>query len=240
VTVTFDARDALAGIDDVDAAVELVGSSSTLTGSLVSATPVDVGGEAFTRYVFEVAVSPAAANGIYNVNGVAMDRSGNQATLAIGAVEILKNRITVSVACQGLVATPLTRVGVFVATDAGGTTLATWSLPVDFSGGSGTVVLEEVPDGTVNLSAKTAWTLRRRLPAGMDGDGQGAVAFTGISNLRGGDLNGNNLINSGDFNLLSAVFPGVNPVADITGNGVVNSGDFNILATNWLTAGDPP
>lgn len=240
VTVTFDSRDLLAGIDDVDAGVEFVGSSATLTGVLVSATPVVVSGEDFTRYVFEVTVDATAPNGTYDVNGLAMDRSGNQAVLPIGAVEISKNRIQVAVAPQGLVSTPITRNVVFVATDAGGAVLASWTVAVDFSGGLGSTLLEEVPDGTVNLSAKMAWNLRRRLAAGLDGDGQGTVSFTGASNLRGGDLNGNNLINSADYNILSVAFPGINPVADITGNGVVNSGDYNILAVNWLTAGDPP
>lgn len=240
VTVTFDARDLLAGIDDEDAGVEFAGASATLQGVLVSATPVTVLGESFTRYVFDVTVGPSVPNGTYDVNGLAMDRSGNLAVLPIGAVEILKNRITVSVAPQGLVSTPVTRDVVFVATGAGGTVLATWTVPLDFTGGLGSTVLEEVPAGTVNLSAKMAWNLRRRLPAGLDPDGQGVVSFTGASLLRGGDLNGNNLINSADYNILSVSFPGINPTADITGNGVVNSGDYNILAVNWLTAGDPP
>lgn len=240
VTVTFDSRDLLAGIDDVDAGVEFVGTFATLQGVLVSATPVVLLGEEYTRYVFEVTVDATAPNGIYDVNGLAMDRSGNQAVLPIGAVEISKNRIQVTVAPQGLVATPITRNVVFVATDAGGAVLASWTVAVNFSGGLGSTLLEEVPDGTVNLSAKMAWNLRRRLAAGLDGNGQGVVSFTGVSNLRGGDLNGNNLINSADYNILSVAFPGINPVADITGNGVVNSGDYNILAVNWLTAGDPP
>jgi hypothetical protein len=240
VTVTFDSRDLLAGIDDVDAGVEFVGTSATLTGVLVSASPVVVLGDDYTRYVFEVTVGATAPNGIYDVNGLAMDRSGNQAVLPIGAIEISKNRIQVTVAPQGLVATPITRNVAFVATDAGGAVLASWTVAVNFSGGLGSTLLEEVPDGTVNLSAKMAWNLRRRLAAGLDLNGQGTVSFTGVSNLRGGDLNGNNLINSADYNILSVAFPGINPVADITGNGVVNSGDYNILAVNWLTAGDPP
>lgn len=240
VTVTFDARDLLAGIDDVDAGVEFVGVSATLQGVLISASPLVVMGDSYTRYEFEVTVDANAPNGIYDVNGLVMDRSGNQAVLLIGAVEISKNRIQVAVAPQGLVTTPITRDVAFVATDAGGAVLASWTVAVDFSGGLGSTLLEEVPEGTVNLSAKMAWNLRRRLAAGLDLNGQGIVSFTGASHLRGGDLNGNNIINSADYNILSVAFPGINPVADITGNGVVNSGDYNILAVNWLTAGDPP
>jgi hypothetical protein len=240
VVVTFDVRDLLAGIDLADVAVELVGGSATLTGSPVSSLPVVVGGEDFTRHVFAITVDATAPNGLYDLRARAMDRSGNEASLLIGTVEIQKNRIEATVAPQGLVSTAVTRDVTFVATDGAGSVLATWTVAVDFLGGLGTTLLEEVPDGTVHLSAKMAWNLRRRLPAGLDVNGQGSVSFTGAASLRGGDLNGNNLINSADYNLLSVTFPGVNPVADITANGVVNSGDYNILAANWLTAGDPP
>ena len=239
VRVTFDARDILAGIGDGDAGAQFVGTATTIHGSFVSATEVDIGGEAYTRYVFDVLVDSSVPNGTYNVNGLAMDRSGNLGVLPIGAVEIQKNRIQATVATQGLVATPLTRNVVFTATSSTGSVLATWTVPVNFSGGSGTATLEGVPDGTVNLSAKTAWNLRRRLPAGLDANGQASVSFTGSSLLRGGDLNGNNIVNAGDYNILSLAFPGVNPVADITGNGVVNGGDYNIFSLNWLSAGDP-
>ena len=239
VTVTFDSYDDLAGIDESDVVVELVGTSATLTGTLVGTSPVDVDGVIYTRYVFEATIGGTTPDGPHNVNVTVMDRSGNAALLEMGALEISKFRANVTVAPQGLVTAPLTRDVVFVATDISGSVLATWTLPLSFTGSSGSTVIEGVPAGTVNLSAKMAWNLRRRLPVSFDPSGAATVSFTGSANLRGGDLNGNNVINSGDFNILSATFPGTNPIADITGNGVVNSGDFNILSANWLTAGDP-
>ena len=238
--VTFDSRDLLAGLDDGDVSVELTGTSLTLAGTLAGTSTVTVGGEEYTRYAFQVTIDGLIPNGVYDVNAAAMDRSGNVATLPIGAVEISKRRVQVTVEPEGLVAGALTREVTFVGTDASGSVLAAWTVPVGFSGGSGSVLIEGVPDGTINLSAKMNWNLRRRLPAVFGGDGLATVSFTGVAKLRGGDLTGNNIINSGDYNVLASSFPGVNPIADITGNGVVNSGDYNILATNWLTAGDPP
>lgn len=240
VTVTFDSRDELAGVEDSDVAVEFVGLSTGYQGSFASASPVSVSGVDYTRYVFELTVDSSTSDGIYNVNALVMDRSGNLATLPIGSIEISKFRVNVTVAPQGLVSTAITRDVVFVATSSSGASLATWTLPLNFTGGVGSVLIEGVPTGTVNISAKMAWNLRRRIPVTFDSEGMAGVAFAGSASLIGGDLNGNNVINSGDFNVLSGTFGTSNPLGDITGNGVVNSGDFNILSANWLTLGDPP
>ncbi len=240
VNVTFDSRDELAGIDDEDVSLAFTGSSAVLNGTLAGATPVEVGGIAYTRYVFEVTVGASTPNGLYDVGATVMDRSGNAATLAIGTVEIAKYRLNVTAACQGMVAAPVTRDLELVATDASGNVLDTWILPTTFTGGQGSLVIEDIPDGTAMLSAKTAWTLRRRIPVSFDSSGDGSAAFTGASLLRGGDLNGNNLVNLVDYNILRAVFNTVAAGPDISGDGQVNLTDFNILNANWLTAGDPP
>jgi hypothetical protein len=239
VTITFDATDFLAGIDDADVQLQLTNGSGTLSATLVSTSIVDVSGTAHTRYVFEYPVTSTTPDGIYDVDALVMDRSGNQNSLAIGTVEIAKNQITTTVQPQGLVSTAITRDVVFTATDSLGVVLSSWTIPVNFTGGIGNAVLDRVPDGTVNLSAKMAWNRRVRLPANLDANGQGSVSFTGTSFLRGGDFTGNNLINLQDYNIMRATFPGINPAADITGDGVVNLGDYNILRSNFLTTGDP-
>jgi len=114
-------------------------------------------------------------------------------------------------------------------------------------GDSGLVV-----DGNRNLgpSALRAPVIRGNLFPGHMLEFQGGArslagaeisvnAFTGTRRLRGGDFDGNNIVNLADYNRLRAVFPGVASVADITGDGYVNVGDYNILRANWLTAGDP-
>lgn len=239
VTVTFDATDLLAGIDDTDVRVEFSNGTGTLPAGLVSTSTVHVGGTAHTRYVFGLTVTSTTPDGTYDVDAFVMDRSGNENTLAIGTVEISKNQLTATVQPQGLISTALTRDVVFTATNSSGGVLSSWTVPVDFLGGTGTAVLENVPDGTANLSAKMAWNRRVRLPVILDANGQGAVSFTGASVLRGGDFTGDNNITVGDYNVLRSVFPGVNPAADITGDGFVTVADYNILRTNLLTTGDP-
>ena len=239
VTVTLDVRDDLAGIDAADMAVNLVGPV-TFAGGLADILPVDIGGVIYLRHTFELAVTPATPDGTYNLDAIAMDRSGNAATLAIGAIEIAKYRLNVTVAAQGLIAAPLDRDVTFVATSASGTVLNTWTLPVSFGAGQGVTSLEAIPDDTAFLSAKTPWTLRTRLAVSFDPGGDGSVSFTGSSRLRGGDFNGNNLVNLVDFNILQASFNATASVPDISGDGQVNLTDFNILNANWLVAGDPP
>jgi len=220
-------------------ALTLTGTSASLSGVLAGSWAVTVGGESFTRYEFEVAIGPAVPNGVYNVDATAMDRSGNVATLALGAVEVDKNRIEVEVAPQGLVSAPVTRDVVFVATDALGTVLKSWTETVDFSGGVGGVALDEVPGATAGLSAKMAWNLRRKLPVTLDANGQASASFTGAAELPGGDFNGDNFVSLPDYNLLRANFPSVGVVADITGDGGINLPDYLVFRVNWLAGGDP-
>ena len=239
VTVTFDVVDHLAGIDEDDVSAELVGASATLVGVPLGTSTVVLGGVTYTRHVFEFDLTNTTPDGIYEVNAIAMDRSGNTAVLPVGEIELLKNRIAVVVATQGLVSAPLTRQVVFTATDSSGAVLATWPVAVSFTGGSGSTVLDGVPDGTAFLSAKTAWNLRIRQAAALDAEGWGNVSFTGSRVLPGGDFNGDNMVTLVDYNILRSVFPGVASAPDITGEGFVNLTDYNILRANWLTVGEP-
>jgi hypothetical protein len=238
VTFTFDVRDDLAGIDHSDVSAELSGSAGTIAGTVAGSSQIIVDDLAYTRWSFTFAILATTPDGIYDVNAIVMDRSGNTGILAAGAIEVAKNRIAVTVEPQGLVSSSLTRDVEFNATDAGGAVLATWTVAVGFSGGSGTVLLDRVPDGTARLSAKTAWNLRVREPVTLDSQGMGAVSFTGTRRLPGGDFNGNNIINLADYNIMRVLFPGVATAPDITGDGFVNLADYNILRSNWLTAGE--
>jgi len=57
--------------------------------------------------------------------------------------------------------------------------------------------------------------------------------------LLGGDVNGDNIVNAFDYNVLENNWFLVAPVADIVGYGTVNTFDYNILENNWFIAGDP-
>ena len=240
VTVSFDVVDLLAGIDDSDVSANWVGSSGTLVGVRTGTSTVVIDEVTYTRVVFTFEVTSATPDGVYDVNGIAMDRSGNRATLPMGAVEVAKNQLVVTVQPQGLVSSPLTRDVVFTATAGTGVVLASWRVPIQFCGGTGSTVLQRVPDGTAYLSAKMDWNLRVRLPTTLDAQGKGSAWFTGAKMLPGGDFSGDNIINVADYNILRIVFPGISATADITGDGSVNVADYNILRANWFTAGDPP
>jgi hypothetical protein len=138
------------------------------------------------------------------------------------------------------------RVVTFVAS--GGTSSKTWDLTLSFVGDTAAYVLTDLPEGTTGISAKTAWSLREKLPVALDANGQGTANFTadgtpGWSDatdhyLRGGDFTGNNIVNFQDYSLLGNNFYSLNTVADITGDGQVDYDDYYILFVNWLTSGD--
>ena len=238
VTLTFDVTDALAGIDEEDVWAELSGSSGLIPGVATATSQLEIDGVAYARRTFTFTISAATPDGLYDVNARAMDRSGNPATFPIGTIEVAKNRIIAAVQPEGLVSTTLVRDVSFVATDHSGAALASWTVPVTFTGGTGSIELDRVPDGTVGLSAKMAWNLRVKEPVVLDAQGWGSASFTGSRMLRGGDFTGDNIINLGDYNVMRAVFPGTASAPDITGEGFVNLADYNILRANWLTAGE--
>lgn len=164
-----------------------------------------------------------------------------------------KSQISGLVQLEGFVGTGTnvnhSRVVTFVAT--GETSSKTWNLLLtNVSGDTFSYKLADVPAGTTNVSAKTAWNLRERLAVTLDGDGQAAANFvsdgmlgwTDASDhyLRGGDFNGSNTVNFTDYSTLGNSFFTFNPVPDITGDGQIDYDDYFILYLNWFTAGDPP
>jgi hypothetical protein len=154
-----------------------------------------------------------------------------------------KFQITGTVALQDFVGTgtvPLhSRVVTFFAS--GGITTKSWSLLLtNVSGTNFSYTLTDVPGGTTLLSAKTAWNLRKRLPAAFDVNGQSVINFTGADFLRGGDMNGDNSVQFLDYSILSANWFSVSPVADLNGDGFVQLLDYSLLSVNWFTSGDPP
>jgi hypothetical protein len=115
-----------------------------------------------------------------------------------------------------------------------------WTVLVDdFEGGAvGTFTLTDVPADTTTLSAKTDWSLRRRVSVSFDVDGQAVADFTGEAMLLGGDLNGTNGINILDYTVLKTNWYTHNAVADIDGDGDVGALDYTIMKLNWFKGGD--
>jgi hypothetical protein len=173
--------------------------------------------------------------GTWHATVTAMDNVGNAATSAF-MLCVDKAQITGQVELESFVGA--NRVVTFTAT--GGTSTKTWDLPLNFSGGVATYTLTEVPSGTTGISAKTAWNLRRKLAVTLDSDGQGTANFTASNELRGGDLNGDNIVNLLDYSILQGNWHTTNAAADIDGSGSVGTLDYSILKNNWRTQGDAP
>jgi hypothetical protein len=191
-------------------------------------------------------VTPATSNGTWTVTITAADSCQS----ASSSFHLCMNSAQLSgqVQLEGFVGTgtaPLhTRMVTFAATDGPGANanvLKTWTNAVsNVSGDTFTFTLSDAPVDAQYLSAKTDWTLRSKLPVIMDVNGQASgLDFTGSKRLRGGDFDGSNTVDFGDYAILGLNFFSNTSVADITGDNAVDFDDYSILADNWMTGGDP-
>ena len=179
------------------------------------------------------------ANGRISVDGVSHLWSGEvtvQTCLVFGQVE-LDSYVGPTGDVHG------SRTVTFKATGDDGAVLATWSLPLDFApelghGSKAGYMLSQVPSGATHLSAKTAWSLRKRLAVMLAGD-SGEANFTGPITLPSGDLDGSDRVDLDDYSQLAASWYTPGPASDIDGSGWVDLDDYFILANHWFADGDP-
>ena len=122
----------------------------------------------------------------------------------------------------------------FIATDDATNKLKTVDLTLDFSGGVAPFTISDLPVAMTHLSAKTAWTLRRRQPVVFN-NGQATAAFW----LPGGDLDGSGLVDVFDYFHLAASWYQDDPAADIDGSGLVDVDDYFILTSHWYGTSNP-
>lgn len=160
---------------------------------------------------------------------------------AIAALPLTAYAVTlnITIELQGAVSTPFERDVAFVATDAEGGVLQTWSESVIFTDGMAQIQLLNAPAQLARLSAKTTYHLRRRVDCAPI-DGLAEADFTGAMALRGGDLNGDNVVDMQDFNRLRFFWFSDNEAADLTGSGMTAQADLDILKSNWMETGDEP
>ncbi len=241
VILTFTATDSgLSGLDAADATsdLSLVASDGVTVLDSSDYTVAATESLGTVTYTVTLVVPPAATTGEYDVTATVRDRSGNVSPLAALGSFNVANEVIATVQLEAFGGT--TRAVTFVATDSSGVPIGTWSKTItDFSGGIGSVALENVPAGTVAISAKSTWTLRSKLPVTFSGTGVSSVALTGANMLDAGDLTGDNVVNTLDYSVLRFNWLTMNSVADISGDGVVNNGDFYPLQSNFYTVGDP-
>lgn len=241
VILTFTATDSgLAGLDPLDASDDLALTADNGTTLLDSAHYTVVASESMgvVTYTVTLTVPVTATTGTYAVEATVIDRSGNESAEALLGSFIVANEAIATVELQSFEGT--TRDVTFVATNGGGGVLGSWTKTItNFSGGIGSVALEDVPAGTAAISAKTDWTLRSKVAASFTPEGVGAVSLTGGDLLKAGDLTGDNVINTLDYATLRFNWLTTNAVADITGDGLVQSADYLPLQANFYTVGDP-
>ena len=224
----------------------------TMVDSASASMTVTYDGESPTgTFHYHVVVLSTTANGAATINASVSDSAGNSESATAKHFNVNKTQIAGTVEMDTFRDTTYAfdRVVVFKATNAGGTVLKTWpAVRVHFvndpaSGrASGSYVLTDVPSGTARLSAKTAWSLRRRLAASFDGAGQATVDFTKAAggDLLGGDLDDSNTVIILDYSILRAHWNSYDGSADINGDGQVQLLDYSIMKNNWFGAGDPP
>jgi hypothetical protein len=225
----------------VNIQVTAADATSPLATPVVTVTPSGGSAEAAAfvsegptgTFNYTWSVTSTTPNGVATITATATDAAGNDAT-DTDTFHVNKNQVTGQVELQDFVGS--SRAMTFVAT---GGTVKTWTQTLSFAGGVASYTLTDVPAGTTGVSAKTAWSLRNKLAAVLDGDGQVAANFTGGEKLLGGDINGTNSINVLDYSVMKANWFTSNSVADINGNGVVNLDDYSIQKSNWFLVGDP-
>jgi hypothetical protein len=231
VTITVTASDNC-GLDGAPMVVLVNGPDTVdITGSAVE-------GPAGT-FTYTWTISATTANGTWNVTVTAKDDAANTATDSF-TICVNKTQVSGSVQSQGFVGG--VRDVTFVATDAGNNVLATWTVPLTFTGDTAPYTLIAVPPDTAHLSVKTKWTLRVRQDVTFV-NGQAVNNFTGSDMMRGGDIapqpDPDNQVNFPDYAQLAEDYFTTMARSDINGDGVVNVIDYGILADNWFMAGDP-
>jgi hypothetical protein len=226
--------------------VVLVNGANTESATFVNEAPAGT-------FHYTWPVTATTANGTWTATVTASD-AGPTPDIEVFTLCVNKTQITGLVQLEsfigtGTVPTTHTRTVTFVATDGpgvGATVLRTWVVPLsNVSGDTFSYTLTDVPAATTHLSAKTDWNKRRKLAATFDVNGQAVVNFTGATQVRGGDITGDNIVNLADYSLLVSHWLEVvssvpaAAVADMNGDGVINFFDYVILGSNWFTVGDP-
>ena len=125
----------------------------------------------------------------------------------------------------------------FKATDAAGAVLAQWNLTLNFTGGLAGYVCNGVPTNTARFSAKTAWSLRKRLTTTFT-VGAATANFTAGTKLPCGDIDGSNRVDLNDYFLMASLWHTTDATSDINGSGLVYFDDYYLMASRWYQVGD--
>ncbi|MDB6032604.1 MAG: Extracellular serine protease precursor [Verrucomicrobiales bacterium] len=214
----------------------------SLTNGANSATAVFVNESPTGTFNYTWAVNSGTASGTWTATAKAADSAGNSSTSTFTLCVVQQFQITGQVELQSFVGTTLPVT--FVVTSSANTPLQTNIVTLTFSGTPKIAAYSlNVPVTAANLSAKTAWTLRKKQALTFS-SGQAVLNFTNTTKLLGGDITGDNRVNASDNNIFKTYngkIVSTTPAAaqaDITGDGRVNTSDYNILKANLGKIGD--
>jgi hypothetical protein len=233
IDISVAASDSLAGLDGVPAVTVTPNGGPPESAAFAGQDPPGV-------FNYQWYVTAATPSGLARVDATASDKASNLATALPEAFCVTNYQVsgTVTFNTKSNNSYSSSRDVVFAATDAGGATLKTWTVTLAFINAlqmaSASYPLTDVPAGTANLSARTAWHLRRNLPVPFDPTGHATISFT----LLGGDMDGSGLVNILDYSILKGHWMTHDSIADINGDGIVNILDYSILKENWFKRGD--
>jgi len=228
VIVTLDAFDPLAG---------MAGASLSVSSGLSVGTVMESTDSGTNRYIWPVEITDETVAGAYVVQVVALDRSGNVST-NFAEFTVSRPPLTLTVMMPEAITAAFNLDVEILALDADGNELKKWTVPAGFLVAQASVELSGLPDDIAFLTADTAVSLRRKLPLSfVDGDWV-FDCFSGDHALIGGDLNGDNAINSLDYLIFRTNFQSDESVADVNRDGAVNSLDFVIMRRNWQSDGE--
>jgi hypothetical protein len=111
------------------------------------------------------------------------------------------------------------------------------------TGSDGSYTIQDVPEGTYDVTAKgSKWLRQKQADVAVTPGGSTAVDFL---SLKGGDANNSNSVNVLDLNILKGSYgksqgtPGYDDRADFNKTNSVNVLDLNILKSNYGKSGAP-
>jgi hypothetical protein len=188
----------------------------------------------------------AAGNQIINTATVTyQDQSGgnhtvNSNTVITDLTSPATATVNLSIALQGRqlpdsstnYTTSLTSLTAYVTGTTTNPALSKTDITTDATGKS-TFTITTLPSGNYDFKLKVKTYLTKTLTNQPSGD----PLNLNYTNLRGGDLNNDDIVNSIDYASLNAKWGQSDPTADINQDGIVNSIDFALMNSNWFAQG---
>ena len=213
---------------------QIAGLSSVTYGGTLIVTSLGGTPAAGDSFQLFTASSYGGAFASYNLPALGLGLGWDTSSLTVdGTIRVVAFPVVSgTVALEAFVGS--SRAVTFSATD-GATFTNHWNETLSFSQGEAGYALTVLP-GTVRVSARTAWNLRKTAVVDVSG-GFAPANFTGGSQLPAGDLDGSNAVDLVDYNLLAAAWYTSNSVVDFDGSGLVDIDDYFLLTNHWIESG---